>query len=633
MLFLWFAGLKLGVAKRIVLAVRREEFSCGSYRGASWEAAQSRSSPDKWLLREEVAERSGASAKRYLQVAMVPQYLDMWKQVIKDCGMDTVQEFIRFYQGSTMDGMLNWGDTADAEIAAVQAEVDQEVATQIKQVEEKLSVDKASRMTEAKERLDQALAQQIKDASSSASFDLKKRGLHLSKAKAKLHKEAEDKIKEGRDTIIADSKQAWHGPTDTGSNPVESGNVRGYEPTATDQQECREVCRKFTGASGTWDSWWYKFKTWVESCHKNAVKIVAHVEAQCDKEITEPSLEVDFDEGAELVSVQARQALISLTEGEALEIVKKLLELSAANVSRPNKLQDYLDLQASRLTSYDQVKAEVLAYLENVEARKEAKSGAVPMDVDSLAKGKGKGKHDKGKGKGKSKGKDKGKNQSSSWSNNSYNKGSWNQQSWNQQSWCKQGSNDAKSKGKGKKGQDKGKGKGDQGKGRKVASVEPDAWAQEQPAATTPGEPELTALFTLEETMPTKSETPKSEEPRRGRSPRRANLQPPSRGTVTRRAEGRAASAPAPMPRRLRADLEAGAHPRAAKKAEKDRQRAASHRASTGQARAADWKGHELAVHGQAQPEKWDKEDKGDEPEPPQERNLEPKRHRGGHLR
>ena len=53
----------------------------------------------------------------------------------------------------------------------------------------------------------------------------------------------------------------------------------------------------------------------------------------------------------------------------------------------PNKLQDHLDLQASRLTSYDQVKSEVLAYFENVETRKEAKSGAVPMDVNSLAKG------------------------------------------------------------------------------------------------------------------------------------------------------------------------------------------------------------------------------------------------------
>ena len=70
------------------------------------------------------------------------------------------------------------------------------------------------------------------------------------------------------------------------------------------------------------------------------------------------------------------------------------------DICRSYKLQDHLDLQASRLTSYDQVKAEVLAYLENVETRREAKSGAVPMDVDSLAKAKGKGKQDKGKGKG-----------------------------------------------------------------------------------------------------------------------------------------------------------------------------------------------------------------------------------------
>ena len=475
---------------------------------------------------------------------------------------------------------------------------------------------------------------------------------------------------------------------------------------------------KFTGASGTWDSWWYKFKTWVESCHKNAVKIVAQVESQCDKEITESGLEVDFDEGAELVSAQARQAPISLTEGEALEIVKntsrgshfgleamrrllckydpqnpqansallkKVLHPSQCSLDKlregleswenlkrkyedrrkkpleddicrsclqqmcPNKLQDHLDLQASRLTTYDQVKAEVLAYLENVETRKEAKSGAVPMDVDSLAKGKGKGKQDKGKGKGKSKGKDKGKNQSSSWSNNPYTKNSgnnqsWNNQSWNQQSWYKQNTNDSKSKGKGKKGQDKGKGKGDQGKGRKVANVESDTWAQEQPAATATGdqpEPDLTALFTLEDAMPPKSEA-QEESPRRGRSPRRATLQAPSRSTVTRsamvmaqsalasasgsnkelfskmiaqaesavkdaqdkglqanqalkerqealdklkkeaaqhqkeakeamakvRAEGRAASAPAAPSRRLQADLDAGVHARAARKAE-----------------------------------------------------------------
>ena len=373
----------------------------------------------------------------------------------------------------------------------------------------------------------------------------------------------------------------------------------------------------------------------------------------------------------------------------------------------PNKLQDHLDLQASRLTSYDQVKAEVLAYLENVETRKEAKSGAVPMDVDSLAKGKGKGKQDKGKGKGKSKGKDKGKNQSSSWSNNSYHKGSWNNQSWNQQSWYKQNTNDSKSKGKGKKGQDKGKGKGDQGKSRKVANVESDAWTQEQPAATATGnqpEPELTSLFTLEDTMPPKSED-RDESSRRGRSPRRANPQATSRSTVTRsamvmaqsalasasgsnkelfskmiaqaesavkeaqdkglqanqalkerqealdklkveaaqhqkeakeamakvRAEGRAASAPAAPSRRMQADLDAGVHPRAAKKKEKDRQRAASHRAATAKERTASFKRYELATFGQADPDKWDQDDIGDRPEPPKARKLEPKRHRGGH--
>ena len=47
------------------------------------------------------------------------------------------------------------------------------------------------------------------------------------------------------------------------------------------------------------------------------------------------------------------------------------------------------------------------------------------------------------------------------------------------------------------------------------------------------------------------------------------------------RAEGRAASAPAAPSRRLQADLDAGVHARAARKAEKSRQRAARHRAAT----------------------------------------------------
>ena len=85
----------------------------------------------------------------------------------------------------------------------------------------------------------------------------------------------------------------------------------------------------------------------------------------------------------------------------------------------PVKLQDHLDLQSSRLTSYDLMKSEILAYIENVESRrKEAKTGGAPMDIDfiqrttsqlqstiaSLAKAKGKSKSkDKGTGKGKSK--------------------------------------------------------------------------------------------------------------------------------------------------------------------------------------------------------------------------------------
>ena len=83
------------------------------------------------------------------------------------------------------------------------------------------------------------------------------------------------------------------------------------------------------------------------------------------------------------------------------------------------------------------------------------------------------------------------------------------------------------------------------------------------------------------------------------------------------RAESRAASAPASASRRLKAALAAGVHPRAAKKKEKDRQRAASHRAATMASRTADWKRHEMATHGMDDPDKWDQDDKGDEPEHP----------------
>ena len=71
---------------------------------------------------------------------------------------------------------------------------------------------------------------------------------------------------------------------------------------------------QFSGLSGTWDSRYYKFKTWVESCHKNAIQVIQKLESTVDVAITDRSLEDEFPDGAELVSAQARQALISLTD-------------------------------------------------------------------------------------------------------------------------------------------------------------------------------------------------------------------------------------------------------------------------------------------------------------------------------
>ena len=51
----------------------------------------------------------------------------------------------------------------------------------------------------------------------------------------------------------------------------------------------------------------------------------------------------------------------------------------------PAKLQDHFDLQSSRLTDYGVMKSEILACLENIETRSEAKTGSAPMDVDALA--------------------------------------------------------------------------------------------------------------------------------------------------------------------------------------------------------------------------------------------------------
>ena len=174
----------------------------------------------------------------------------------------------------------------------------------------------------------------------------------------------------------------------------------------------------------------------------------------------------------------------------------------------------------------------------------------------------------------------------------------------------------------------------------------------------------LSPMLGLYKDMPPKPEEPRQSESRRGRSPRWAALQPPSKSTVTRSAKvmaqrvlwqqllGPTGSCMARWLPRLRAilrmlrrrgsrqiklsrsaekpwtswrkrrprtgkrskkqwpkwgqravlvqhrllplqgckpTLDAGVHPRAAKKADKDRPRAASHRAATGRDRTASW--------------------------------------------
>ena len=54
---------------------------------------------------------------------------------------------------------------------------------------------------------------------------------------------------------------------------------------------------KFNGHTGNWDSWYFKFKTWIETSHKNAGKCIQLLEEHQDTEINETSLEDDYPEG------------------------------------------------------------------------------------------------------------------------------------------------------------------------------------------------------------------------------------------------------------------------------------------------------------------------------------------------
>ena len=104
---------QLEAAKRNVTAALREELSCRSYTQASWEAAQSTSSTNKWLLREEETERRGASAKRSLSEEVVQQRkvdrpsIHPSIHFIHSFIHPSIHPFVRRFTGSIMHGSMD----------------------------------------------------------------------------------------------------------------------------------------------------------------------------------------------------------------------------------------------------------------------------------------------------------------------------------------------------------------------------------------------------------------------------------------------------------------------------------------------------------------------------------------------
>ena len=54
------------MAKRTLLAARREDPVAEAREGVAWEVVQSKSNPKKWRIRKTIAGRSSASAKKSL---------------------------------------------------------------------------------------------------------------------------------------------------------------------------------------------------------------------------------------------------------------------------------------------------------------------------------------------------------------------------------------------------------------------------------------------------------------------------------------------------------------------------------------------------------------------------------------
>ena len=99
----WQAGLQLEVAKHIVTAVtaaRKEEL--GRYRRASWEAGQS-SSPNKWLLSEEVAQQRKVArppVHSFIHLS-IPSFIASWIHWFMD-------SMIHWFIGALIHWLIHW---------------------------------------------------------------------------------------------------------------------------------------------------------------------------------------------------------------------------------------------------------------------------------------------------------------------------------------------------------------------------------------------------------------------------------------------------------------------------------------------------------------------------------------------
>ena len=161
---------------------------------------------------------------------------------------------------------------------------------------------------------------------------------------ARQHGAAPTQGAQAQPTDIAQQfTQMMQAPTGTRAESTATSNGRGIHTRTAiarniatsvevrDRSELNGIPKpdKFSGQPGTWDSRYFKSKTWIETSRKNAGRCVQLLEERQDTEINETSLEDDDPGGAELVAAQARQALISLCEGEPLRLSRIPQEVSA----------------------------------------------------------------------------------------------------------------------------------------------------------------------------------------------------------------------------------------------------------------------------------------------------------------